>query len=95
MRSKVCPVCESTEFVGGIETSAVNPGGLTGALNFDGFVGGTVGQLCVKSPRVGGWSIAGKVIRQLLAQVCGNCGHVELYVEDPKPLVQAAKGAKT
>ncbi len=37
------------------------------------------------------WLFKGNVLSPLVACVCGACGFVELYVEDPREIVEAAR----
>ena len=41
------------------------------------------------------WLFKGNVRSPLVARVCGACGFVELYVEDPRAIVEAARKGQT
>ena len=41
------------------------------------------------------WLFKGNVRSPLVARVCGACGFVELYVEDPRAIVDAARRGQT
>ena len=71
----LCPKCASENVADGI--SVDDGGGVT---------------LCKSIPRnPGAWfSLNTTVRRPLLARLCGDCGHVEFYVEDPSELVEFA-----
>jgi len=51
-------------------------------------VGYTAVVSAAKSP--GAW-LSPLITRELRAAVCGACGHTELYIEDPRELVEAAR----
>ena len=83
MRDGPCAKCGSKDVAGGIRLMDRGHG------NAD------AGDLSVRAqtnPRA--WLFKGNVRSPLLARVCGTCGYVELYVEDPRAIVEAARKAE-
>ena len=71
----LCPKCASENVADGISVDA--EGGVT------------LSKAIPRNP--GAWvSLMTTVRRPLLARVCGDCGHVEFYIEDPRELVELA-----
>jgi hypothetical protein len=76
----LCPKCASENVGDGISVDA--EGGVT------------LSKAIPKNPDA--WvSLMTTVRRQVLARVCGDCGHVELYVEGPGELVELAIRARS
>ena len=42
----------------------------------------------------GAFVMKGKMKQRVLARVCGSCGYLELYAENPRELLGAAKEAR-
>ena len=51
-----------------------------------------VGVKAYRDP--GAFVLKGKVRQRVLARVCGSCGYLELYAENPQELLGAAKEAR-
>jgi ribosomal protein S27AE len=77
MRKGPCPKCSSSVVI-------------EGGRIFDHFQGAVKSDLAVTVyERPEAWLFKGAVATSLRAWVCGSCGYTELYVENPKTLVDA------
>ena len=80
MKSGPCAKCGSKDVADGIR------------LMDRGHGSADAGDLAARAqahPRA--WLFKGSVRSPLVARVCGACGFVELYVEDPRAIVEAAR----
>jgi|SRR6185295_248897 predicted nucleic-acid-binding Zn-ribbon protein len=42
----------------------------------------------------GGFVFPGRVNSTILSRICGSCGYVELYLQNPRAFLEVAKGAR-
>ena len=81
-RSGKCPKCNSTQIVAG--AIAVD--------HIDG-INSHASQVAFEAnPQA--WLLRGRVSTPIAAWVCGECGYIEYYADDPRDLLDAAMEAE-